>query len=152
MFDPGKLLGLLTQALIEVPQLKLPIKAYDENYPYRNDISLAISQMVTPSLLVAWRGTVPAAKGRLEVWSHLYSVILRADDQAGSDYSYFKLWTAISNGKSSRTGSSIRTCALDPLLYPMDTPSIMRQTLYPTENSRVDYHEVTISISEKGDS
>ena len=151
MLDPGYLLTKLTDALISIPELQLPIKAYDENFPIRNDLMLAIWKMPVPSLLTVWRGDGPAGKGNMEVWSHTYSIILRADDQAGAEYSYFKLWWAISNGKVNGSGKSLRLCPVDPAVYPMDTPSITRQTLFISEQSRLDYHEVAININERGD-
>lgn len=152
MLDPGYLLRLMTEALVSIPELALPIRAYDEYFPNRNDLSLAIWKMPVPSLLTVWRGTLPATKGRLEVWSHTYSIVLRADDQNGSEYSYFRLWTSIVNGRLNGTGEHFRTCPLDPAVYPMETPMINRQTLFLAEQTRLDYHEITLAINEKGDS
>lgn len=135
-----------------IPELAgVTINAYDEFFPDRNDVAMAIWKVQPPGLLLIWRGTVPSGNGTREVWKHLFGIVIRADDQAGSAYSYFALWTAIANGRASTDNETFRTCPVHESVYPMDVPSIQRQTLFIAENSRLDYHEVAIAIAEKGD-
>lgn len=135
-----------------IPELAgVPVIAYDEFFPDRNDVAMAIWKMQVPSLLVIWRGSLPSSNGTFEIWKHMYGIAIRSDDQAGSQYSYFALWSAIANGHVSGDGESFRLCPVHESVYAMDTPSISRQTLFITESSRLDYHEVAIALPEKGD-
>lgn len=156
MVRPDILLNAIADKLRLIPELaNIPIYTYDESYPYQSDIALAIWKLKAPSLLVVWRGSSPGSKARIEVWRHSYSVIIRSNEDsetAANPASYFEIWAAISNGKpADGTGCSFRGSSVHESVFAMETPSIVRQTLYVTAETRLDYHEVQIVLTERGD-
>src|SRR5262245_2378896 len=103
----------MVDRLKSIPELNgVSINGYDEYFPDRNDVAMAIWKMKPPALLCIWRGTMPASMGTMEVWKHNYSIAIRADDQLDGKYSYFALWSAIANGRVNGDGECFRCCPL----------------------------------------
>ena len=143
----------MAEKLRLIPELEgIPVFVYDEKFTGATDVGTGIWKLQPPSLLIVWRGTMPGSKSRLEVWRHNFSVAVRSHDDMQSAFGIFQIWWAISNGiPSDGAGCTFRCCSIHESVYAMDTPSIARQTLYITPEIRLDYHEVTISLTEKGD-
>ena len=138
-----------------IPELAgIPVLAYDEQYPIQNDLGLAVWKMRAPGLLVIWRGTSPGAKGRMEAWRHSFGIVVRATSDVNTvpqAYDVFYFWRAVVNGVPAGQNCDFRHIALHESVYQMQPPSILRQTLFVTQESRLDYHEITLAYDEKGD-
>ena len=134
----------------QIPQLSpFNISVWDEIYPLETDISTGIWQLRAPALLIIWRGTGPGSKQTMEVWRHTFSVVIRSTLKP--ETSYFAAWNGMVNGFCMDTGCSFRLDGINSFVYAMETPAILRQTLFVTPETRLDYHEVSISLTEKGD-
>src|SRR4030095_2918298 len=135
-----------------IPELAgVTITAYDQSFPVQNDYSLAIWQMLPPMLLVDWTGSGSAAKGSMEVWMHNFKIYMRSDAQKGPQYARNAMCLSISNGHVNGDGPSFRKCSLHESVYAMEIPPIERRTIFITQDSRLDYDEVLINVTEKGD-
>ncbi len=153
MTNSAELVTALVMALRDIPELVTAmegdrdrISGYYDHYPDESNIRLAIARMRPPAILVAWQGTVPGRSGPAEAWRHLFSLYLRAGQTA-----YTRLWHLIVNGvPASGDGQPMLFTEVHPDCYPIDTPSIRRNTLViAAENVMLDYFEISTSLTEK---
>ncbi len=156
MLNPQVLLDAIAEKLRLIPELaSVPVYTYDERYPINTDMLMAIYKLKAPGLLVIWRGSSPGAKDKMEAWRHSYSIVVRATTDvsvATIPSNVFDLWTVIMNSiPADGTNCNFRHSHLHPAVYQMQPPSILRQTMFVTPETRLDYYEIGLAYDEKGD-
>jgi hypothetical protein len=156
LLNPQILLNAIAEKLRLIPELaNVPVYTYDESFPVSNDLMLGIWKLKAPGLLVIWRGTSPGAKTGMEAWRHSYSIAVRATsdtNMVATPSDYFTLWTAIMNGvPADGNNCDFRHSHLHEAVYQVQPPSILRQTIFVTPESRLDYYEIFLNYDEKGD-
>jgi hypothetical protein len=156
MIDPSELLNNLVAMLRAIPELVLEmagdpdrIFAYHDQYPARVSLAHAIHQMPVPSIMAVWQGTAPGSFSSVDVWKHQVTLFLRAGEQPEGDppAAYYRLFRLITKGVPTSSGIAMNITTIHPSCYPMDLPSIQRQT----DAEGLDYFEVPITFTEIGD-
>jgi hypothetical protein len=156
MIDPSALIDSLVDLLRDIHTLVLEvgddperIYAYHDQYPKKSSLALAIHQMPVPAIMAAWQGTVPGSFGGNDVWKHQVSLFLRAGETSDGDLptAYYRLFRLITKGVPETTGLPLLNSTVHASCYPMDVPSIQRQT----DAEGLDYFEVDMSFTEIGD-
>ena len=156
MIDTSELVNNLVALLREIPDLVTEvggdpdrIYAYHDQYPKKSSLALAIHQMPSPSILIAWQGTAPGSFGGSDVWKHQMSIFLRARETFDGDppTAYYRLFRLITKGVPASVGVPMINATVHPSCYPMDVPSIQRAT----DVEGLDYFEIAISFTEAGD-
>jgi len=156
MVNIAEVVDAIVEKLREIPELVTEmggsadrIFAYHDHYPKRTSLPLAIYQMPAPSVMVAWQGTAPGNFGENEAWKHQVALFLRAGEtsDSGAPTAYYRLFELIVNGVPSSTGTRLLYSTIHADCYPMDTPSISRET----DAEGIDYFEVSITLTEIGD-
>lgn len=156
MTDPSELVDALVEMLRNVPDLVSEvgarperIYAYHDQYPKQPSLALAIHQMPVPSIMAAWQGSQPASFAGNEVWRHQITLYLRARETFDGDppAAYYRLFRLITKGIPNGSGQPVQYATVHPSCYPMDTPSIQRQT----DAEGLDYFEMAINFTEIGD-
>lgn len=156
MINPAELVDRLVSLLREIPELVAEMEgdperiyAYHDQYPKRSSLAQAIHDMPAPGIMVAWQGTAPGGFGGADVWVHRLALYLRARETLEGDppTSYYRLFRLITRGVPLSAGVPLLYAAVHPNCYPMDVPSIERQT----DAEGLDYFEVSVSFREMGD-
>ncbi len=154
MIDPSTLITSFITLLRDIPDLVTEmaddparIYAYHDAYPVRVSLAQAIHQMPAPSIMAAWMGTAPGTLGGVDVWKHSVTLYLRAGESGGSPAPYYRMFRLITKGVPSSAGLEMLNAPVHPSCYPMDLPTIQRQT----DAEGVDYFEVPITFTEIGD-
>ena len=156
MIDPSVLVDNLVALLRDIPELVLEmdgeperIYAYHDQYPKRSSLAHAIHQMPAPSIMAVWQGTVPGSFGSVDVWKHQVTLYLRARETFDGDppTAYYRLFRLITKGEPASAGVAMLNATVHPSCYPMDLPSIQRQT----DAEGLDYFEVPMTFTETGD-
>ena len=156
MIDTSELVNNLVALLREISDLVIEmggnpdrIYAYHDQYPKKSSLALAIHQMPSPSILIAWQGTAPGSFGGSDVWKHQMSLFLRARETFDGDppTAYYRLFRLITKGVPASVGVPMINATVHSSCYPMDVPSIQRAT----DAEGLDYFEVAISFTEAGD-
>lgn len=156
MIDPSALVENLVAMLREIEDLVLEmdgdaerIYAYHDQYPKRSSLAHAIHQMPAPSIMAVWQGTGPGSFGGFDVWKHQVTLFLRAGETAEGDppTAYYRMFRLITKGVPAASGVAMNIVTIHPSCYPMDLPTIQRQT----DAEGLDYFEVVISFTEIGD-
>ncbi len=156
MIDPSVLVDNLVAMLREIPELvqemtgdPVRIYAYHDQYPKRSSLAHAIHQMPAPAVMAAWQGTTPGSLGGVDVWKHQVTLYLRARESDESDLptGYYRLFRLITKGVPASAGVEMLNATVHPSCYPMDLPTIQRQT----DAEGLDYFEVVTSLTEAGD-
>jgi hypothetical protein len=156
MIDPSVLVDNLVAMLRDIQDLVLEmdgdperIFAYHDQYPKRSSLAYAIHQMPAPSVMAVWQGTVPGAFGGFDVWKHQVTLYLRARETFAGDppTAYYRLFRLITKGVPASAGIAMLNATVHPSCYPMDLPTIQRQT----DAEGLDYFEVPITFTEIGD-
>lgn len=156
MIDPAELVDNLVNLLRDIPELVAEMEgdatrifAYHDQYPKRASLAQAIHDMPAPGIMVAWHGTAPGSFGGGDVWSHRLSIYLRARETFEGDppTSYYRLFRLITRGVPLSAGVPMLYATVHPDCYPMDVPSIERQT----DAEGLDYFEVSVTFREMGD-
>ncbi len=153
MINPSELVDNLVAALRDIPELVAElggdverIYAYHDSYPQNVSLAHAIHQMPAPSIMAAWQGTAPGSFGGMDVWKHQVTLFLRAG--ATEDVTpYYRLVRWITKGKPTTAGAEMLNATIHPSCYPMDLPSIQRQT----DAEGLDYFEAPMAFTEIGD-
>ncbi len=153
MIDPSDLVNSLVALLRDIPELAAEmsgepdrIYAYHDEFPARVSLAQAIHDMPTPSIMAAWMGTAPGSLGAVDVWKHSVTLYLRAGEGGGAT-GYYRLFRLITKGVPMSTGVEMLNTTVHLSCYPMDPPTIQRQT----DAEGVDYFEVPITFTEAGD-
>ena len=125
------------------------IYAYHDSVPEEVSLAHAIHQMPAPSIMAVWQGTAPGTFGGMDVWKHQVTLFLRARETFDGDppTAYYRLFRLITKGVPTAAGVPMLNATVHPSCYPMDLPSIQRQT----DAEGLDYFEVPISFTEMGD-
>jgi hypothetical protein len=156
MIEPSELITNLVALLRDIPELvdelnRDPerIYAYHDQYPKRVSLAYAIHQMPAPSVMAVWQGTSPGSFGGVDVWKHSVSLYLRAGETFDGDppTAYYRMFRLITKGVPLSTGQPMINSTVHPNCYPMDLPSVQRQT----DAEGVDYFEVPVTFTEIGD-
>lgn len=156
MIDTSVLIDNLVAALRDIPELVSEmnadpehIYAYHDQYPKRSSLAYAIHQMPAPSIMVAWQGTTPGSFGGNDVWKHQITLYLRAGETAEGEppTAYYRLFRLVTKGVPAAAGVPMSVVTVHPDCYPMDLPSVQRQT----DAEGLDYFEVSIQFTEIGD-
>ena len=156
MIDPSALVENLVAMLREIEDLVMEmdgdaerIYAYHDQYPKRSSLAHAIHQMPAPSIMAVWQGTGPGSFGGFDVWKHQVTLFLRAGETAEGDppTAYYRMFRLITKGVPAASGVAMNIVTIHPSCYPMDLPTIQRQT----DAEGLDYFEVVISFTEIGD-
>jgi hypothetical protein len=156
MIDTSQLVDALVGMLRDIPELVMEmggdperIYAYHDQYPKRSSLAYAIHQMPAPSIMAAWQGTTPGSFGGNDVWKHQVVLFLRARETFDGDAptAYYRLFWLITKGVPAAVGAPMINATIHPSCYPMDLPSIQRQT----DAEGLDYFEVATTFTEMGD-
>lgn len=156
MIDASQLVDNLVSVLRDIPELVEEmggdperIFAYHDQYPKQVSLAHAIHTMPAPSIMVVWQGTGPGAFGGFDVWKHQVTLYLRARETAEGDAPapYYRMFRLITKGVPAASGVAMNLVTVHPSCYPMDLPSIQRQT----DAEGVDYFEVPVTFTEIGD-
>lgn len=156
MINPAELVDRLVSLLREIPELVAEMEgdperiyAYHDQFPKRSSLAQAIDDMPAPAIMVAWHGTAPGGFGGGDVWLHRLALYLRARETLEGDppTSYYRLFRLITRGVPLSACVPMLYATVHPDCYPMDVPSIERQT----DAEGLDYFEVSVSFREMGD-
>ncbi len=156
MIDPSALIDSLVTLLRDIPDLVTEVDddperiyAYHDQYPKRSSLAMAIHTMPAPGIMAVWQGTQPGSFGGMDVWKHQITLFLRAKETFDGDAptAYYRLFRLITKGVPTETGLPMLNATVHSSCYPMDLPSIQRQT---GAEGR-DYFEVFVSFTEAGD-
>jgi hypothetical protein len=156
MIDVSELIENLVRLLRDIPELVLEmngdperIYCYHDQYPRNASLAYAVHEMPAPSVMVAWQGTVPGAFGGNDVWKHQLAVYLRARETFEGDppAAYYRMFRFLTKGVPVREGAPMLNVTVHPSCYPMDLPSIERQT----DAEGLDYFQVAMTFTEIGD-
>jgi hypothetical protein len=156
MIDPSELIDNLVAMLRDVPDLVAEaggdperIYPYHDSYPKNVSLVHAIHAMPSPSIMAVWQGTAPGTFGGMDVWKHQVTLYLRAGETFEGDppTAYYLLFRMITKGVPTAAGVAMLNVTVHPSCYPMDLPSIQRQT----DAEGLDYFEVPLSFTEIGD-
>lgn len=156
MIDPSQIITNLVAMLRDVPDLVAEmsgdparIYAYHDQYPKNVSLVHAIHQMPAPSIMAVWQGTQPGSFSGVDVWKHQVTLFLRAKETFARDppSAYYRLFRLITKGIPTAAGVEMLNATVHASCYPMDLPSIQRQT----DAEGLDYFEVQLSFTEIGD-
>ena len=156
MIDPSELVTKLVAALQDIPDLVVEmdndasrIFPYHDSYPQKVSLVHAIHTMPAPGCMAVWLGTQPGSFGGMDVWKHQITLFLRARRTSDSDApsAYYRLFRLITKGVPAAAGVEMLNATVHTSCYPMDLPSIQRQT----DSEGLDYFEVPLSFTEIGD-
>ena len=154
MIDPSEIITNLVAMLSDIPDLVVEmggdtdrIYPYHDSYPKNVSLVHAIHSMPVPGLMVVWQGTQPGSFGGVDVWKHQITLFLRAKEETTVGTAYYKLFRLITKGIPTAAGVEMLNATVHTSCYPMDLPSIQRQT----DAEGLDYFEVPLSFTEIGD-
>jgi hypothetical protein len=155
MVDPSEIANNLVSLLQDIPDLVAEldgdpgrISAYLDSYPRQSNLQLAIHEMPSPGVLVAWQSTGPGNFGGMTVWAHRFTIYLRsANVMPGSPGNYFSYFRLLTRGVPVSVGIPLMQVNVHPSCDPMDIPSIARNN----DAEGLDYFEVAVSFTEIGD-
>ncbi|MBN2118510.1 MAG: hypothetical protein JW730_18195 [Anaerolineales bacterium] len=155
MINPSDIVDNLVTLLRAIPELVIEVGdnperifAYHDRYPQKS-LQMARYQMPAPSIMVAWEGSGPGSFGGFEAWQHDISVSLRIGQEPEKEtpHGYYRLFRLITKGVPSSGTQPLQYTVVHDSCHPMNTPAMRRQT----DIEGVDYFEVTLSFTEKGD-
>lgn len=156
MINPAEIADSVVALLRDIPELVEEmagdperIFVYHDQYPKKVSLTLAIYQAPSPSIMVAWQGTLPGSFGGSETWKHQLSLYLRTRETFDGDppTAYYRLFRLITKGVPTSVGQPMLNATVHPSCHPMDVPSISRAT----DQEGLDYFEVSVSFTEIGD-
>lgn len=156
MINSSELVNNLVTLLRDIPELVTEmngdidrIYGYHDSYPKNVSLPHAIHQMPVPAIMAAWQGTTPGSFGGMDVWKHQVTLFLRAGATADGDppTAYYRMFRLITKGIPTTAGVPMLNTTVHPSCYPMDLPTILRQT----DAEGLDYFEVPLSFTEMGD-
>ena len=99
--------------------------------------------------MAVWQGTAPGTLGGFDVWKHQITLFLRARETFDGDppTAYYRIFRLLTKGVPVASGVALNNTTVHPNCYPMDLPSILRQT----DAEALDYFEVPTTFTEIGD-
>lgn len=156
MIDASEIVLNLVATLRDIPELVAEMEgdweriySYHDSYPKRVSLVHAIHSMPAPGVMVVWQGTQPGSFGGVDVWKHQVTLFLRARETFDGDApsAYYRLFRLITKGVPTGAGIVMLNATVHPSCYPMDLPSIQRQT----DAEGLNYFEVPLTFTEMGD-
>jgi hypothetical protein len=143
------LLRLIPELVTEVGGDPERIYAYHDQYPHNVSLAHALHAMPAPSIMAVWQGTGPGSFGGFDVWKHQVTLFLRARQTVDGDLPmpYYRMFRLITKGVPTGSDVPMQNVTVHPSCYPMDLPSIQRQT----DAEALDYFEVPATFTEIGD-
>lgn len=138
------ILRLIPELVTDVGGDSSRIFAYVDTYPTEIDSTRAIHDMPNNSVMVMWRSTGLGSHARREVWKHNFAWIIRGVDP-------LTMWTHVVNGVPTGGTERLTRREVHPACYPMDTPRIDRKSLFIGMDASIDYYEISVTYTEKGD-
>lgn len=155
MIQSNVLVDNLVALLREIPELLAlvhndidRIYAYHDQYPKNVSLVHAVHAMPAPSLMVVWQGVSPGSMSSMDVWRHQVVIYIRSRDADLSESpGYCQMFRAIVRGVPASSGLPLVNTTVHPSCYPMDLPSIQRQT----DAEGLDYFEMPLTFTEIGD-
>jgi hypothetical protein len=155
MIDASEIVNALVALLRDIPDLVTEMNgeagrifAYQDQYPKRSSLALAIHEMPAPGIMVVWQGTAPGSLGGVDVWKHQVSLYLRARETGDADPPvYSRLFRLLTRGVPVSVGCAFMNATVHQSCYPMDLPTIQRAT----DAEGLDYFEVSTTFTEIGD-
>ena len=156
MIDASEIVLNLVATLRDIPELVAEMEgdweriySYHDSYPKRVSLVHAIHSMPAPGVMVVWQGTQPGSFGGVDVWKHQVTLFLRAREtfEGDAQTAYYRLFRLITKGVPTGAGIVMLNATVHPSCYPMDLPSIQRQT----DAEGLDYFEVPLTFTEMRD-
>ena len=156
MVDPSELIDNLVTKLRAIADLVTEmdgdatrIAAYHDQFPDKSSLAQAVHDMAAPGILIVWNGTGPGNFGRNESWKHQIAAYLRMKAEVPGDAAngYYRLFRLITKGVPAGDSVPMNYLEIHPSFYPMDTPSIERDT----DAEGLDYFRVVMPFTEIGD-
>jgi hypothetical protein len=148
MTNPDDLLAALVATLKDIPELVAAIGgpdnivAYFHNYPLTVNRLRAINQAQPPIILVACTDTEITRRSR--GLAHNFSAALKP---LGSPQSVF---VKLRDGIVSSSGLKFKNTQVHVSCDPPDVGGCFERTIFITEQSSIDFHEVPIVLTERG--
>ena len=150
VINPKTILGEWVTVLQSCPDLAAAlggngdnIRAFMEGLATDNNLRLAILQMPTGSILVAWNGTTARRlTGGALHFAHRFSIYLRAPEQSSTATYADLFWLSVSAIPTAPSWASLLHFQIDPDCYPMDMdlPSAHRNTVVVSaDGTTLDY-------------
>ena len=156
MIDASEIITSLVSMLRDITELvtelggdPLRIYAYHDQYPKNVSLVHAMHAMPAPAIMAVWQGTQPGSFGGVDVWKHQVTLFLRTKETVDSDppTAYYRLFRLLTKGIPVAVRVEMLNATVHDSCYPMDLPSIQRQT----DAEGLDYFEVPLSFTEIGD-
>jgi hypothetical protein len=161
MLNPRLITDAVTAVLAAIPDLAAAMTVTEDGNPivrinafhYRlgaeDRLARAIYTMPTPSILVAWEGTLGGNFNGYQIWKHRIALYLRMGNMAGnpSPMGYEDLWSTICNHLPMNSSVNIRYMNILPDLDIMDTPSVA----HLLDEDQIDIFRGEFVIPEIGD-
>jgi hypothetical protein len=153
MLNPAPITDAIAATLRSIPDLNAAMGGRITAFHYRlgqeHRLAEAVYKMSTPSMLVAWEGTLGGSFDGQTIWKHRFSVYFRMGNAAdlATPVGYEDLWWLLCNRPPTGSPVNIRYMQLYPGLDIMDTPSVAHML----DEDQVDRFVGTFVIPEIGD-
>ena len=156
MINAAEITNSLVALLRDIPELVEEmggdgerIFPYHDLYPKRVSLALAIYQMPSPGIMVAWQGGGLGSFGGFEAYKHRFSIYLRAGENFADDppTAYYRLLRLILKGIPASGSQPISNTTVHSSCHPMEVAEWSRQT----DSEGIDYFEVAVTFTEIGD-
>lgn len=146
MLDPDALLDTLVAMLqdIEVLDNLVPaqsIRAYHHDYPTAANAVQAVNQLKPPSIMVAHTET--RIGRRLNGIEHHFCAYLRPQGRVGP------VFLALRDGVVATQETKFKFSVVDSECHPPDILGVVARTIWVSEQSSIDYHEIPIVLTER---
>lgn len=145
MLDPGAIIDLVAAAMNDnADLLALMPNIFAGHHSYPTSISKyeRIDSLAVGDLMVCHESTLIV--GRSNGIDHQLSAYYRSE---GSPTAVFH---AMREGIVTSTGQKFKTGQISFSLHPPNITGMYSRSLYLNENLAIDYHEITISLTERG--
>jgi hypothetical protein len=152
MLNPADIVAAVVDTLRDIPDLvdrlghPESIFAYSDQYPAQKTVEDAVTEMMTPSIMVVHESTEMGAMGEVPRWQHNIVLYIRAEGQAGES-GYYELINIMANG---HPASNPCHSFLESQLHPeCDGPADPEFSRYATEDG-IDLWQLKFSLTELG--
>lgn len=157
MLDPEAMTDAFVAAAASVPDFVTALGGVDRivghRYFYGTEahLALAVAEMTTPGILIAWRVTVPGNFNGMTVFKHHFEVYIRSANMASVAFPAVptgagRLWWLLFNKPLDGTTVNIRYTEFLPGLI-METPGISARQ----DEELQDYFCASVVFAEMGD-
>lgn len=170
MINPKKILGEWVSTLSSIPDLVAalasdeglgnvapwtggPIQSYSDGPGTDSNLREAILDMPPGSILIAWLGTRPRRLMGALLFSHQFSLFLRAPETGAGYEDIFNLIVSGVPALNNPESLQMLHVPIDPACYPMDLelPAAQRSTIVVSaDGATFDYFDVQTTLTEIG--